>query len=56
LCLEKWIENALHEERRKSLKELCHIRWIEWYQVFDDFPEFYIAVFSSLELIANNTI
>ena len=60
LALE-WHINQLHQEqaevsKRKKLKELCKIRWVERHDAFEAFFELFNAILSCLEEMARSTL
>lgn len=51
LALEKWIVEVL--PKRREVKELCQIRWVERHDAYDVFVDLFLAVVSCLEEIAH---
>ena len=55
LALEKWISQICSEEKRKCLKEMCRIRWVERHEVFEVFSDLFLPIVSCLEAMVNST-
>ena len=55
LTVESRIESILQGEKRKKLKEMCRIRWIERHEAFEVFTDHFIVLVSCLEDIVSGT-